>query len=100
MKNFRGVNTNGLFLNVLMLVALVISKHVTVNQAETLIVAQSLIYPLNRRFWVDAVMHSYSFFLIHSQACLGSQPCLFCLVMSTIKKLSLPSITLLIFSDQ
>ena len=32
-----------------------ISKHFTVNQAETLIEAQSLIEPLNRHFWVAAV---------------------------------------------
>ena len=33
----------------------VISKGFTVNQAETLIEAQSLIQPLNRHFWVGAV---------------------------------------------
>jgi hypothetical protein len=32
-----------------------ISKHFTVNQAQTLIEAQSLIEPLNRHFWVGAV---------------------------------------------
>jgi hypothetical protein len=32
-----------------------ISEHFTVNQAETLIEAQSLIEPLNRHFWVGAV---------------------------------------------
>jgi hypothetical protein len=40
-----------------------ISKHFTVNQAQTLIEAQSLIEPLNRQFWVGAVMHSYSFII-------------------------------------
>src|SRR5690606_8723080 len=33
-----------------------ISKHFTVDQAETLIKAQSSILPLNRHFWVAAVM--------------------------------------------
>jgi hypothetical protein len=32
-----------------------ISKHFTVNQAEALIEAQSLIEPLNRHFWVGVV---------------------------------------------
>ena len=35
-----------------------ISEHFTVNQAETLIEAQSLIEPLNRHFWVGAVGRS------------------------------------------
>jgi len=32
-----------------------ISKHFTVNQAQTLIDAQSLIKPQNRHFWVASV---------------------------------------------
>jgi hypothetical protein len=36
-----------------------ISKHFTVNQAQTLIEAQSLIYPLNRNFWVGAVIGGF-----------------------------------------
>ena len=39
-----------------------ISKHFTVNQAQTLIEAQSLIYPLKRHFWVGAVVRSVFFF--------------------------------------
>jgi hypothetical protein len=35
-----------------------ISKHFTVNQAEALIEAQSLIEPLNRHFWVGVVSPS------------------------------------------
>jgi len=42
-----------------------ISKHFTVNQAETLIEAQSLIEPLNRHFWVGAVIGRFSLFLGH-----------------------------------
>lgn len=33
-----------------------ISKHFTINQTETFIEARSLICPLNRHFWVGAVM--------------------------------------------
>jgi hypothetical protein len=39
-----------------------ISKHFTVNQAQTLIEAQSLIKPLNRQFWVGAVNVSALFY--------------------------------------
>jgi hypothetical protein len=35
-----------------------LSEHFIVNQAETLIEAQSLIKPLNRHFWVGAVSGS------------------------------------------
>jgi hypothetical protein len=46
-----------------------ISEHFTVNQAETLIEAQILIEPLNRHFWVGAVMRSgffhYAYHLFH-----------------------------------
>jgi hypothetical protein len=38
-----------------------ISKYFTVNQAQTLIEAQSLIEPLNRHFWVGAVSCWVSF---------------------------------------
>ena len=34
-----------------------ISEHKTVNQAQTLIEAESLIEPLNRHFWVGAVVN-------------------------------------------
>jgi hypothetical protein len=42
-----------------------ISKYFTVNQAQTLIEAQSLIQPLNRHFWVGAVMARFSIQFVH-----------------------------------
>jgi hypothetical protein len=36
-----------------------ISKHFTVNQAQTLIEAQSFIKPLNHHFWVGAVISRF-----------------------------------------
>src|SRR5690606_27686783 len=42
-----------------------ISKRFTVNQAQTLIEAQSLIQPLNRHFWVGAVIASCSHFVVN-----------------------------------
>jgi hypothetical protein len=40
-----------------------ISEHFTVSKAQTMIEVQSLIEPLNRHFWVGAVMRSFFFFL-------------------------------------